>query len=139
MLIYFNIKLEQLKRKTPKTVCQSYCTSSFYPAIQRHIVTTLVTYSNKHTSQCQGISHHHLHHIKTHRYHHQHHPNTRIMKQSFPLLSHTHIYKQPSLKHSSNHTCKHSPPHTLMLCMASHSWLSEATVWVKPRVSYTWL
>lgn len=127
---------------------------NLYSVTQTSFVTLLVTYSNKRTTRGRGISYHHLHHNKTHKYHSGHsassvpspkstaptpHTHTCMMKQSFPLLSHTHIYKQPSLKHSSNHTCKHSPPHTLMPCMASHSWLSEATVWAKSRVSYTWL
>lgn len=101
-----------------------------------------VTYSNKHNTQGQGISHHHLHHNKTHKYHWGHsassvpspksshtHRHIYMKKQSFPLPSHTHTHKQPSLIHTSNHTCKHSPPHTLMPWPPTAGWARPQFGW----------
>ena len=136
-----------------------------HPATLSPIVNVLVsvTYRNKHNIQGQGISHHHLHHNKTHKYHRGHSASSVPSPKSRPpppthththtqTHTHTHTHKEatisiafthPHIQAAIPHT--HQQPHMQTLttphpdALASHSWLSEATVWVKPRVSYTWL
>lgn len=101
-----------------------------------------VTYCNKHNTQGQGISHHQLHNNKTHTVN----ITGAIHPLQFPVpnpaththaetiisiaFTHPHIQcKQPPLIHTSNHTCKHTPPHTLMPWPPTAGWARPQFGW----------
>lgn len=104
----------------------------------------------------QGISHHHLHQNKTHKHRsfvlftptrtHTHactvtHTRTQTRTR---MMKHFHCFHTPT--YTSSHPKKKNAAATTLAntghptpCVASHSWLSEATLRVTLGVSYTWL
>lgn len=102
---------------------------SCFLVTQTPTVTLLVAYSNKHTTQGQGISHHHLHHNKTQKYHLGHSASSVPSPKSThsPTREHTHIWR-------NNHFhCFHTPTHT-----RSHPSNTAATALANTRHPTPW-
>lgn len=80
---------------------------SCFLVTQTPTVTLLVAYSNKHTTQGQGISHHHLPHNKTQKYHSGHSassvPSPKSTHSPTQEHTHTHMYDETIISIAFTH------------------------------------
>lgn len=74
-----------------------------FRATQTSFVTLPVTHSNKRTTQGKGISHHHLHHNKTHKYRLGHPASSVPSPKSTAFLTHTHTHNETIISIAFTH------------------------------------
>lgn len=114
------------RKKVKKCFSANLCPVTPNPIVN---VLVRVTYRNKHNTQGQGISHHHLHHNKIHKYHWGHSTSSVPSPKSSHIHTHALTYTWRNNQFHCFHTPTYTSNHPLYTPATTHANTHHPTPW----------